>query len=54
MSLYMSDGMMTGSRIYTERSGALPIVCSEDLSSCRLTDLNRMTLLLHACIAWES
>ena len=29
-------------------------VCFEDPSSCHLTDLNRMNLQFHACIAWES
>ena len=30
---------------------APPSLCSEDPSSCHLTNLNRMILQLHACIA---
>jgi len=43
--MYRLDGMMTG---------LPPSVCSEENSSCHLTDLNRVILQLHACIAWES
>jgi len=33
---------------------APPSVSSEDLSVCHLSDLNRISLQLHACIALES
>jgi len=54
MFRYRLDGIVTGVQIYTGRSEAKPSVCSEDTLSRHLTDLNHMTLQLHACISWES
>ena len=44
--------MMTGLQDIHSEERASPGVCSEGLSLCTLTDLNRVTLQLHACIAW--
>ena len=45
LGTYRLDDMMTSLH---------EIHWAEDPPSCLLTDLNRMTLQLHACMAWES
>jgi len=55
--IYWLYGMMTGLQDihWAKHRVAEPSVCSEDPSSCHLTDLNHgMTLQFHDCIAWES